>query len=666
LKRIIGALFLLWAGVIIVAYYGVQKPGLLNAFAGLADTLWTLIVAALLIFNAYGIGRRVLNLLGFESHEPIDHLLLSWGIGLGLLGLLGLFFSAVQLANESILTVFQIALAIFFVFRNDVKNLRAGLDSLASNLNLSFSQYSLFTKIAIILSIIFSFLLTLVPPFEAFDALFYHLAQPARILQDGGLRVVDVAPHFWFPNLTENVYLWALGMGSERATQIIHFGWALLSAILLWHWTIKTWNAEVARKILLLLAAMPALPMLASWAYADMALVYYSIAALYALTQYRVTKINHWLAVIGIMAGFAMSVKYTSFAVPLTCGLLLLFNRPLSKSILKAAQFSLIAIATALPYYARNAILMYNPFYPFIFGGRYWDGFRAAWYADSGTGIGWNALQIFLLPLNTLLGHHDANFFDGRMGPLFLILAPFTIWILISRAHQDSAEGRSLLSIGIFSLLSLAAWTVGVINSSALWQARLLFPALIPLAVPTALAWDSLKQFDTSKLRISFLVNALIAAVLALTIFDNGIFVLQRNPLAFALGAQSRESYIQRVNPSYAALMGLMEELPADARVYSLFEPRTYGLPRPTQPDSIIYNFAYDMYLHETPDAIIQHWKLEQYTHIIVYERGLDFMIQSSLSKFTPSMQSRLNETLGKLELINPTADEVYSLYRIP
>ena len=215
MKRIIGALFLLWAGVIIVAYYVVQKPGLLNAFAGLADTLWTVIVAVLLIFNAYGIGRRVLNLLGFESHELFDHLLLSWGIGLGSLGLLGLFFSAVQLANERILTIFQIALAIFFIFRNDVKNLRADLNSLASNLNLSFSQYGLFTKIAIILPIIFSFLLTLVPPFEAFDALFYHLAQPARILQDGGLRVVDVAPHFWFPNLTENVYLWALGMGSH-------------------------------------------------------------------------------------------------------------------------------------------------------------------------------------------------------------------------------------------------------------------------------------------------------------------------------------------------------------------------------------------------------------------------------------------------------------------
>ncbi len=147
------------------------------------------------------------------------------------------------------------------------------------------------------------------------------------------------------------------------------------------------------------------------------------------------------------------------------------------------------------------------------------------------------------------------------MGPLFLILAPFTFWILLARTRRDSAAGWSLLAIGVFSALSLAAWTIGVINSSALWQSRLLFPALMILAIPTALGWDALKQFDTSKLRISFLINALIAIVLTLTIFDNGIFVLQRNPLAVAFGAQGRAGYIARVNPSYAALMQLMDEL---------------------------------------------------------------------------------------------------------
>lgn len=666
MKRYTGALFLLWAGVIVVAYYVVQKPGLWNAFAGLIDTLWSLLVAALLLFNSYGFGKRILRLCKFDSQDAIDHLLLSLGIGLGSLGLLGLLFSAIQLARAEFFTFLQFSSALFFLLRNDLPHLRADINSLRSNLNLSFSQYNIFTKLVLFSLLTFSFLLTLVPPFEAFDALFYHLPQPAWVLQNGGLRAADIAPHFWFPNLTENVYLWALGMGSERATQIIHFSWMVLGALVLWHWSAKVWNGEIARKTLLILASMPALPMLASWAYADMALVYYSIAAIYAFVQYRLTKEFHWLTLIALMSGFAMSVKYTSFVVPLACGLLLLFQRPILKSISDAARFSALAILTALPYYARNAIFMHNPFYPFVFGGRYWDDFRAAWYADSGSGIGSNALEILLLPLNTLLGHRDANFFDGRMGPLFLILAPFTIWILLSRTRQDSAAGWSLFAIGVFSLLSFAAWTVGVINSSALWQGRLLFPALIPFAIPTALAWDSFKALDTSKLRTSLLVNAWVVVVLTLTVFDNAMFVIQRNPLAVALGAQTRQRYIERINPSYAALMSLMDELPLGAKVYSLFEPRTYGLPRPTQPDAIIYNFADDVYRYKTSDGILAHWKSEQYTHVIVYERGLDFMVQFGSTKFTPAIQDIFDESIARLTLVSQTPDQVYSMYQIP
>ncbi len=666
MKKYIGALFLLWTGALIVIYYVVQKPGLLNIFAGLLDTLWTILVAAILLFNAYGLGRRVLHLLRFDRGDPIDQLLLGWGTGLGILGLLGLLFAALQLADKNILTIFQIALALYFLFRNDLQKLLADTALLASTLNLSFSQYGFFTRIALVLPLTFSFLLTFVPPFEAFDALFYHLAQPAWVLQEGGLHAVNAAPQFWFPNLTENVYLWALGMGSERAAQMIHLAWAVLAALLLWYWTLKVWNAETSRKALLLLAAMPALPMLASWAYADMALIYYAMAALYAFTKFRLTKTGAWLMLMAVVSGFAMSVKYTSFVVPLTCGLLLVLNRPWRRSLTNALQFSAIAILTALPYYGRNVILMGNPFYPFAFGGRFWDSFLAGWFADAGTGIGWNAAQLVLLPVNTLLGYRDANFFDGRMGPLLLILAPFTIWVLLTRTRGESGEGGSLLAIGVFCTLSFIAWTVGVINSSALWQARLLLPALIPFAIPSALAWDSLKAFDTSRLRISFLFNALVAIVITLTLIDNTIFVLQRNPLAVAVGAQSRERYIERINPSYAALMALMDELPTEANVYSLFEPRTYGLPRSTHPDAIVSNFAHDVYLHQTPGAILLQWKAEHYTHVLVYERGLDFMIASASGKFPPAVQNTLQETLGQLELVAQTPDKVYSIYKIP
>ena len=666
MKRLFLSLFfLLWAGTIIGAYYVVQKPGLFNGLTGLVDTFWTLFVAALLLFNSYSIGIRILNLLRLRSIDSVDRFLLSFGIGLGALGLLGLGFSAAQIARAPILAIFQLALTTIFVFNNDLDKLQGDFKSLVANLNLSSSQYGLFSKLAILLPLFFSFLLTLVPPFEAFDALLYHLAQPARILQDGGLRAVDNAP-FWFPSLTENVYLWGLAMGSERATQIIHLSWGVLAVLLLWHWATKVWNIEIGRKTLLLLAAIPSLPLLASWAYADMALIYCAVAALYTLTMNASSTTSAWLRVTGVTAGLAMGVKYTSFVLPLACGLLLLFRRPFNKAFSSAAQFSIIALLVALPWYVRNAAIMGNPFYPFVFGGRYWDSFLSAWYADAGSGIGWNIIQIFLLPWNTLLGTHDLTFSDGRTGPLFLILAPFTMWILLSRTRQVSTQSLSLRAIGLFAALSFAAWTFGVINSAILWQGRLLFPALIPFAIPTALGWDMLRNLDTSNLRISFLVHALIAIVIGLTIFDNGMFILARNPLAVAFGTQTRERYIERVNPSYAALMKVIDKLPANSYVYSLFEPRSYALSRLTQADPILYNFVHDHYLYQTPIEIIQNWKAKGYTHVLVYERGMNYMFENPPKLLTTEVPIIFRETIQRLNLVSQTPDKVYTIYQIP
>jgi hypothetical protein len=663
LKRsIVVVSFLLWTGLVLSAYYVVQKPGLLKAFAGLGNTLWTLIAAALLIFNAYALGSLVLDRLGVRALDGEDRLLLGIGAGLGVTGLLGLIFSLAQIARPPLFLFVLLGLSLLFLFNGSWRRFQTDLADFAARRNLSFSQYNVFTKLALALLFSLPFLLTLAPQFEAFDALLYHLAQPARVLQDGGVRLVNI-PHFWFPNLTENVYLWALALHSERLAQMIHFTWGLLSALLLWRWAARDWGVEIGRKTLLLLAAIPSLPMLASWAYADMALVFYALATLYALTFFDSTRSSGWLWLTGVMAGFAMTTKYTSFTVPLAAGLLILLWRrgALSQTLAHATRFSLTALLVAAPWYVRNLIFTGNPFYPFGFGGQYWDAFRAEWYASPGTGIGWDVPQLVVLPLNVVLGYRDENFHDGRLGPLFLLLAPLAVWILVSGVRDSSVRGRSLQAIGLFCLLSSAAWTFGVISTKSLWQARLLFPAAISFAIPAALGWEALKAFDSSRFRISFFSNIMIAAVIALTLFDSGMFVVQRNPLAVAFGAQSRQGYIARVNPSYAMLMQTMSKLPAGARVYSIFEPRSYGLPRSTQPDPINDNFAHDFYLYETPSEILAQWKLQGYTHILVSERGLSLSTGDP-----PAAQQALRETLQRLELAVQTPNREYSIYRLP
>lgn len=654
-----------WAGILLAAFYVVQKPNL-PAFTGLADTLWTLFVSAVLLFNAYAVGRYTLRWAGWREDDPPLRLLLSLGIGLGLLGILGLFFSLAQLANPSLLRFSLFLLTLFFLLTGSHRTFQKDVHELARELNLHANGFRPLEKTAVILLLLFSFALTLAPQFGAFDALFYHLTQPARILQDGGLRLVNI-PHFWFPNVTENLYLWGLAFKAERSAQLMHFTWGVLSAILLLLWATRTWDGNIGRKTVLLLATVPSLPIVASWAYADMALCYYTIAALFLVSRFKTARSRPLLNALGIACGLAMGVKYTSFVLPLACGLLLLLDQPFPRAIRTAAQFSTVAILVALPWYLRNAAFMQNPFYPFAFGGRYWDDFLANWYAAPGTGIGWDILQIIRIPLDATLGYRDANYFDGRIGPLFLILLPVALWILLTAPRRDSAQAWSLTSISLFAALSAAAWTFGVINSASLWQTRLLFPALLPFAIPSALGWGAIARIDTSNLRVSFLFNAIVGIALALTVFEIGILTLQRNPLAVAFGAQTREQYSARVTPSYTALTQVMDDLPGDASVYSLFEPRSYDLPRRIQPDPIVANFAHDLHLYKTPEAIIRQWKAQGYTHILVYERGRQFMLDKNAEYAgKPILGNALTETLNKLQLVSQTPDTSYSIYFIP
>ena len=62
----------------------------------------------------------------------------------------------------------------------------------------------------------------------------------------------------------------------------------------------------------------------------------------------------------------------------------------------------------------------------------------------------------------------------------------------------------------------------------------------------------------------------------------------------------------------------------------------------------------------------LEHWKLQGYTHVIVYGRGLSFVTENPSSKIVAEGRDALYETLERLQPVEQTADGVYSVYRIP
>jgi len=535
------------------------------------------------------------------------------------------------------------------------------LRALIEKIRESGSNVPRWMRYAALLALILTFLRTLLPPFEAYDALLYHLTIPELWLREGGLRAYDF-PHYWFPGLVEGMYLWGLGLGSEIVPQQIHFLFTLLTSLIVWHWARSLWDDLTAWWTVTILVSMPSLLLLAGWAYTDMALACFGVLMLFTLWLGIERNNTSWWKLGAIAAGMAMGVKYTSLVIPLTA-LILIATWTVgnwSKRSSELIRFGLIAGSAGFIWYLRNWYWMGNPFYPFVFGGRHWDPFRAAAFSGAGSGSGWDLKAILSLPLTITLGYQDINYFDGNIGPLFLLTLPLAFWQLARGNHLEPRLRKSLASIGLFTTLSASFWTYGYVTTRSLWQARLLFPALIPFTIPAAVGLVALSGIIVKGIRVYFIVSSLAALSVFVILLDFSLGVIARNPLAVASGIVSRESYLEKYQPGYLSVMQMVSQTPLNSKIYSLFEPRSYQIPRSIQPDAILDNFPYDVYLQKNPDDIVNTWRAEGFTHVLLNIRGANLALDNKTDGRV------LDQTISLLKPFSTSPDGDYALYEIP
>jgi hypothetical protein len=650
-----------WVGISITIYFIAHKPLALLVLDQLGSTLWSVFVTALLCANAFSLGRLTLRKIHPVFSSAPESILIAGGIGLGELGIVGFGLAYVGIAQLYALLAIQIILLIGLTWLGETNECLYQIRAFVTkSVDLSLSAPK-WMKVAAGTALTLTFLRTFLPPFEAFDALLYHLRAPELWIRDAGIQAYDV-PHYWFPGLVEGVYFWALGLNAEIASQQIHFLWGVLSILLVWQWAYKLWGVDTAWWAITILASMPSLLLLSSWAYTDMALSFYGLALLFCL-QEGYSKQDPRLWVIGaIAAGMSMGVKYTSVVMLISAVVTIAYwkRRNITEAMRAIAQFSLVSLITGAIWYLRNWVWMGNPFYPFVFGGKYWDSFRAAAFSGAGTGSGWDIMALLSLPITITLGSQDINQFDGNIGPLFLACLPLAL-IVFYRAAQASASQRAALEcIGLYGLFGLSFWILGYVSTKSLWQARLLLPALIPFAIPSAVGLATLDKFDAKSLRVSFIVTMLIAAMLAVNLFDMTLGTIARNPLGILTGIVSKDNYFERYQPGYFHALKLIEQTPTDASIYSLFEPRSYGAQRKIQPDPILDNFSHDLYLYKSPGGILAAWLKQGYTHVLVYTAGSELAIGNNPDEV------QLEKTLQLMRIVAESPHGDYVLYQIP
>ncbi len=156
------------------------------------------------------------------------------------------------------------------------------------------------------------------------------------------------------------------------------------------------------------------------------------------------------------------------------------------------------------------------------------------------------------------------------------------------------------------------------------------------------------------------------------------------NALAYLAGFESREAYLTRhLDGYYAAIQFVNANLPANARVYFLWEPRSYYAERAVQPDAILDAWAHLRWQYHDVDSIAAALRERGYTHLLLSRSGLDFMLQTGNDPITlddaralEALAARhLRQIYGKtpLEIVTRNdkpavlgaADAPYAIYEI-
>jgi 4-amino-4-deoxy-L-arabinose transferase-like glycosyltransferase len=687
-RWLVAAAFIAWLAFVLAAYYWAQnaflqrtaapltEPGFWLAWrpaaASFGRSLLDFLAALWLVAGAFGAGLAILEWLRLGGRPAAEVALFAFGLGMAAQGLLGLALGlAGVLRWAGMLFHLASALGVVSLFG---RSRRATLGRIWRALRQA-PRPPVLVFLFLAISLGLALALALLPPTD-WDGLFYHLTGPKIYLEQGSIRPGIDIPHLNYPGLMEMSYLAGLAIRGDVAAKLLHFAFlpplaGLVTLLARRHFGVgNRWAAA------LFLLATPMVAGLASWAYNDLALAFYEVAALAAFLEWSGRERpagqeggaprggeSGLLVASGLFAGLAMSLKYTSFVAPLALGLLLLWRqrgdwRQAARQLL---CFGGAAAVVALPWYLKSLAFTGNPVYPFVFGGRFWDSYRAAAYAESGTGIGPDAAALVRLPLDMMLGLKDASR-DGPTGPFFLAFLPFIVAYGLGRRDAPAAFRATLF----FALVQYLFWTAGVVSSQALFQSRLLLPALVALCPALAWLYEELARFDYPQFSLRRVTGMVLALVMAAGLASQFLYWLPYQPWAYLAGGESRPAYLERMlGDHYRAMAAINEGLPAGAVVAFLWEPRSYYCERECRPDSILDRFGHLEERHGDAAGIAAALREEGVTHVLLWRDGLAHQLAEeggeAGSRSEPATLRALR--LRYLELVDSIGG--YELYRL-
>ncbi len=412
-------------------------------------------------------------------------------------------------------------------------------------------------------------LLTMLAPATDTDELYYHLALPGQLLELGNLVGGPLYPNGSRPLAIHLPWAWLMQLGGEAAPRAFHLLCAGALALALHQRAREWWGGRSAILALAMLAGSTTFSGETGLAYDDIP------ASLAVLVTFDLWVSRRRPILLGLGAGCALAMKYTSALVLLPMALLILSSSAWSS--FKAAgggrsprtgtgsagaispRGILTSLAACLllvsPWWLRNIAEGLHPLFPFTG----WNDAGVSFQLPEKYGMGRGALDFLLLPWNMVMhAETDNHVFLGRINPAFLGLLPVGIW-----AARRDERARWAASV---TIPGLAIWAVGT-----QWL-RYLLP-LLPV-------WALLAAAGTRRMgrALHLLTWVLLLSGLPANLAPIASMVAAKAPAS--LGQETHEEYLSRTMPAWPALRWINQETTQDASVALLFAWQAYPLQR--------------------------------------------------------------------------------------
>ena len=381
------------------------------------------------------------------------------------------------------------------------------------------------------------------------DGSAYHLPFVARYLRAHGFTGIDQNPSASLPQGIDLLFLPAVGWGGNSAASLVHFLFLLDLPLLMISYGRRFGFPLPAGAAAFLVFASPALGWDGTSAYVDVAAATILFALFYVLEIWRAERRTCLLAIVGILAGFSFSAKYsTAIGIPYALGVVAWNEWRGQKPWRRPALIvSCSAALFVLPWMVKNQIYSRNPFAPFASGlfpnSQVHASFEQQYLLDLEH---YHLTNWLFVPWElTVKGERLQGFF----GPVFLLL-PLALFSLSGR------EGRRLWLAGVVFALP---W---FLNAGA----RFLIPAAPPFTLALALALRSPVGLLPA---IAFLHGLLSWYATPLRYFDSYAPRLAAFPLRAALRLEPEDVYLARNSPGYRLDRMIERLVPRGEKVFS-------------------------------------------------------------------------------------------------